>query len=301
MTMLHAGGKFDGKSYAVSGGLHGVGVSVVNALSKRLEVEVRRDGYSGASPTRARRPIAPLVKGEATDETGTTITFWADERSSRPRVALRDAHPPHAGDGLPQQGPGDLHRGRAARLRQRRARTRSPTSTRAASRTSSAPQRQEGARSRLGDRLRREAEGIAVEIAMQWNASYSESVHTFANTINTAEGGTHEEGFRAALTTIVNRYAREQKGLRREGRQPHRRGRPRGPHRDHLDQAGRPAVRGADQDQTRQHRGQVVRAEGLQRPPARLVRARTRARPRRSSTSASRRRGRGSPPARRAT
>ena len=117
-----------------------------------------------------------------------------------------------------------------------------------------------------------EGDGIAAEIAMQWNASYTESVYTFANTINTAEGGTHEEGFRAALTTVVNKYARGPEAAPGEGRQPHRRRRARGPDRDRLGQAGRAAVRGADQDQARQHRGQVVRAEGLQRPPAGLVR-----------------------------
>ena len=98
-----------------------------------------------------------------------------------------------------------------------------------------------------------EADGISVEIAMQWTAAYTESVHTFANTINTAEGGTHEEGFRAALTYIVNKYARNQKLLREEGRQPDRGRCARGPDRDRLGQAGRAAVRGPDRSQAGQH------------------------------------------------
>src|SRR6201998_1068773 len=78
MTTLHAGGKFDGKSYAVSGGLHGVGISVVNALSTRVDIEVRKDGYLWSQSYRQGAPVAPLHKGEATTETGTTTTFWPD-------------------------------------------------------------------------------------------------------------------------------------------------------------------------------------------------------------------------------
>ena len=114
--------------------------------------------------------------------------------------------------------------------------------------------------------------GHEVEIAMQWNAGYSESVHTFANTINTHEGGTHEEGFRAALTTVVNKYAKDKKLLKEKD--PNLTG-------DDIREGlaavisvkvGRAAVRGPDQDQARQHRGQVVRAEDLQRAAEPLVR-----------------------------
>ena len=211
LTVLHAGGKFDGKAYAVSGGLHGVGVSVVNALSMLLEVEVRRDGYVWTQDYERGDPMGPLVRGEPASDTGTTITFWpddaifettewsfetlsrrlqemaflnknlaisiVDERQAEPRSARYQ----YAG------GIADFVRYLNA--------SKDPV---------------HGTVIDFGE----EADGISVEIAMQWSSAYTESVHTFANTINTAEGGTHEEGFRAALTAIVNRYAREQKLLR---------------------------------------------------------------------------------------
>jgi DNA gyrase subunit B len=215
LTTLHAGGKFDGKSYAVSGGLHGVGVSVVNALSARLEVEVRRDGYIWRQSFELSQPVAPLARGERTDETGTTISFWPDdsifettdwsfETLSRRlqemaflnrslEISLTDERPEHA-NGEPRAVTFRYDGGIADFVRYLNA-------------------SKEPVHASVID-FGEEGDGISAEIAMQWNASYSESVHTFANTINTAEGGTHEEGFRAALTTIVNRYAREQKLLR---------------------------------------------------------------------------------------
>ena len=112
MTTLHAGGKFDGKSYAVSGGLHGVGVSVVNALSMMLEVEVRRDGYVWTQGYERGDPMGPLVRGAASDETGTTITFWPDDAIfETTEWSYENAVPADAGDGLPEQGPGHHHRG----------------------------------------------------------------------------------------------------------------------------------------------------------------------------------------------
>jgi DNA gyrase subunit B len=215
LTTLHAGGKFDGKSYAVSGGLHGVGVSVVNALSTRLEVEVRRDGYVWRQAYELGDPATALARGEATTETGTTITFWPDEAifestewsfetlsrrlqemaflSRGLEITLTDLRPAHI-NGEPRVVLYQYDGGIADFVRYLNG-TKEPVHASVIE---------------FGE----EGRGIAVEIAMQWNASYAESVYTFANTINTAEGGTHEEGFRAALTTIVNRYAREQKLLR---------------------------------------------------------------------------------------
>jgi DNA gyrase subunit B len=222
LTTLHAGGKFDGKSYAVSGGLHGVGVSVVNALSRRLDVEIRRDGYVWRQRYEQSRPATPLTRDEPTDETGTTITFWPDqiifettewdwETLSRRlqemaflnrdlAINLVDERPDHS---AATEG-GDPAEPRAVRYRYAGGIADFVRHLNAS---------KDPVHASVID-FGEEGTGISAEIAMQWNASYAESVHTFANTINTAEGGTHEEGFRAALTTIVNRYAKEQKLLR---------------------------------------------------------------------------------------
>ncbi|GAA0552525.1 DNA topoisomerase (ATP-hydrolyzing) subunit B [Actinomadura livida] len=215
-TTLHAGGKFDGKSYAVSGGLHGVGSSVVNALSTRMEAEVRRNGHVWNQSYTWRGPETELRQGEATEETGTLITFWPDpdifetlewnfETLSRRMqemaflnrglaITLRDERPDYI-NGEPHLVRYHYEGGIEDFVRYINAR-KEPVHESVVY---------------FGD----DTTGMSLEIAMQWNSSYSESVHTFANTINTAEGGTHEEGFRAALTTIVNRYARD-KGLLRD-------------------------------------------------------------------------------------
>src|ERR1700729_1696680 len=214
-TPLHAGGKFDSKSYAVSGGLHGVGVSVVNALSARLEVEVRREGYAWTQVYERGDPMGPLERGAASDETGTTITFrpdgqifettdWSFETLSRRMqemaflnknlaISLTDLRTLDE-SGQPRAARYQYEGGIADFVRYINA-SKEPV---------------HGSIVDFGE----DGDGISVEIAMQWTGAYTESVHTFANTINTTEGGTHEEGFRAALTTIVNRYAREQKLLR---------------------------------------------------------------------------------------
>ncbi len=211
MTTLHAGGKFDGKSYAVSGGLHGVGVSVVNALSWMLQVEVRRDGYVWTQDYERGDPMGPLVRGEATSETGTTVTFWPDSEIFETTEWSFETLSRRL------QEMAFLNKNLAISIvDERSAEARSARYQYAGGIADFVRYINASKESIHGSVIdfEEEAEGISVEIAMQWSGAYTESVHTFANTINTAEGGTHEEGFRAALTTIVNRYAREQKLLR---------------------------------------------------------------------------------------
>ena len=215
MTTLHAGGKFDGKSYAVSGGLHGVGVSVVNALSMLLEVEVHRDGYVWTQAYERGAPMGPLQRGAPADDTGTTITFWPDdtifettdwsfETLSRRMQEMAFLNKDLAISLTDERTLDEAGQPRAARYQYEGG---------IADFVRYINNSKEPVHGSIID-FGEDGDGIAVEIAMQWTGSYTESVHTFANTINTTEGGTHEEGFRAALTTIVNRYAREQKLLR---------------------------------------------------------------------------------------
>ena len=235
MTKLHAGGKFGGGGYAVSGGLHGVGISVVNALSTRVDIEVRRQGFHWTQTYRDQHPTAPLAQGQpmADDEsTGTSVTFWADPaifetttydfetlRSRFQQMAflnkglkitltdlrqLDEAGDEVAGDG--DNAAEELHQTVTYQyvngikdyvdylVKSRKA----------------VPVEDEVINFDAEDLKL----GISAEIAMEWTTAYSESVHTFANTISTTEGGTHEEGFRAALTSLVNRYAREKNILK---------------------------------------------------------------------------------------
>ncbi|MFE7745316.1 DNA topoisomerase (ATP-hydrolyzing) subunit B [Nocardia sp. NPDC057455] len=235
MTQLHAGGKFDSDSYAVSGGLHGVGISVVNALSSRLEAEIDHDGYHWSQTYKDATP-GKLIQGEATKKTGTTIRFWADPEVFETTtynfetVARR------------LQEMAFLNKGLTIKLTDERV-SESDVTDEVVSETAEAPKHaEEGAapaehkvKTRtyhypggLEDFVRHinrtkqpihnsvvgftgKGTGHELEVAMQWNSGYSESVHTFANTINTHEGGTHEEGFRAALTTVVNKYAKDKR------------------------------------------------------------------------------------------
>jgi DNA gyrase subunit B len=214
-TMLHAGGKFDGKAYAVSGGLHGVGVSVVNALSTRMEVEIHKDGFVWRQTYSNSKP-GPLEKGEKTNRTGSIVAFWPDtsvfettnfnfetiyrrlqEMAFLNRgltIALRDERADEAVT-EDRREVTFLYKGGISDFVRHLNQTKNPLHKSVV---------EFGA----------EGEGMAVEIAMQWNESYGESVYTFANTINTHEGGTHEEGFRAALTGVVNKYGTDKKFLK---------------------------------------------------------------------------------------
>jgi len=225
LTTLHSGGKFDGESYAVSGGLHGVGVSVVNALSTALEVEIHKNGTVYRQRYENTKP-GPLRKGERTNRSGTTVTYWADgtifetlvynaETISRRlqemaflnkglTIVMRDERNGHSGatdDAATEEETG--------RIKER---------------TFCYPGGLEdfvkhinASKEAIHKKVlsfEAKGDGLEVEVAMQWNSTYAESVYTFANTINTHEGGTHEEGFRSALTRVVNDYAREKKILK---------------------------------------------------------------------------------------
>jgi DNA gyrase subunit B len=242
MTQLHAGGKFGGENsgYNVSGGLHGVGVSVVNALSTRLEVDISRDGHEWFQSYDRAMP-GTLKQGDATKKTGTTVRYWADPdvfettNYDFETVARR------------LQEMAFLNKGLTITLADERV-TSEDVVDEVVSDTAEAPKSAEEKEAEakaphktknrtfhypggLVDYVKHinrtkspiqqsiidfdgKGEGHEVEVAMQWNAGYSESVHTFANTINTHEGGTHEEGFRAALTSVVNKYAKDKKLLK---------------------------------------------------------------------------------------
>ncbi|QEU93128.1 DNA topoisomerase (ATP-hydrolyzing) subunit B [Streptomyces kanamyceticus] len=229
LTVLHAGGKFGGGGYAVSGGLHGVGVSVVNALSTKLSVEIKRDGYRWTQDYKLGVPTAPLAKHEQVEESGTTVTFWADSdvfettEYSFETLARRFQEMAFLNKGLTIKLTDERESAKAV--------AGADTAEAADDEVRTVTYHYEGGivdfvkylNSRKGEVIHPtvidvEAEDkermLSAEIAMQWNSQYTEGVYSFANTIHTHEGGTHEEGFRAALTGLVNRYARDKKLLR---------------------------------------------------------------------------------------
>ncbi|WP_407652380.1 DNA topoisomerase (ATP-hydrolyzing) subunit B [Dermacoccus abyssi] len=247
LTQLHAGGKFGGGGYKVSGGLHGVGSSVVNALSTRLEVEVRQKGHVYRMEFEGGVPLGPLREEEATDETGTTITFWAspeifetttyDFETVRARfqqmaflnkgltIALTDERAEVLDEGAADEAAAD------AAAEGCDAETADAAAEKAKKGKSVTYRYDDGLLDYVKhlnsskraevvneDIIAFEAEDteryLSVEVAMQWTTAYNESVHTYANTINTHEGGTHEEGFRAAMTKLVNDFARREKLLK---------------------------------------------------------------------------------------
>jgi DNA gyrase subunit B len=212
LTTLHAGGKFDGKSYAVSGGLHGVGVSVVNALSSRLDVEIRRDGFIWTQTYgNGGKPSGPLTKGKAVKSTGTTITFWADAE------IFEDVHYSFETLSRRLQEMAFLNAGLSITLRDEREEVPNEVLYHYKGGIEDFVKHLNATKDAIHKSVitfSAETNGMVVDVAMQWNATYAESVYTFANTINTHEGGTHEEGFRAALTSVINRYARDKKLLK---------------------------------------------------------------------------------------
>lgn len=227
MTVLHAGGKFGNGSYAVSGGLHGVGISVVNALSTRMDTEVRRDGYVWRISYENGVPVAPLEQGEPTDKTGTTQTFWPnadifetvefDFDTLRQRfhqmaflnkslkITLIDERETAVVEGDEVTGEDDATETKHTHVTYQYDNGLHDYVTHLIKTKKSEPVHEHPIYFEAEDKER----VISVEVAMQWTNAYSESLHTFANTINTTEGGTHEEGFRTALTSIINKYARD--------------------------------------------------------------------------------------------
>jgi DNA gyrase subunit B len=211
MTTLHAGGKFDSDTYAVSGGLHGVGVSVVNALSTALEAEVVRDGHRYRQTYKRGVPDGPMEVVGKEKGHGTQITFWPDPeifeeteyRFETLNVRMREMAFLNANlriaisDERPEEKIEEVHKFEngimdfVAHLNA----TKEPVHQTIVY-------------------FDGEQKGSQVEVAMQWNSSFNDAIFTFANTINTHEGGTHEEGFRAALTSTINRYARASGALK---------------------------------------------------------------------------------------
>ncbi len=215
MTILHAGGKFGGGGYSVSGGLHGVGISVVNALSRELDVEVRRQGHVWRMSFTNGVPDAPLKQGESSDQTGTTVTFWPSEETFETvefdyeTLRARFQQMAFLNKGLRINISDEREDGKSDSYLYERGLVDYVEYLNKAKKNELIHEEVIAFESEDSDRK------ISIEVAMQWTNGYTESVHTYANTINTHEGGTHEEGFRAALTTLVNRYARE-KGIIKE-------------------------------------------------------------------------------------
>ena len=215
-TVLHAGGKFGGGGYQVSGGLHGVGASVVNALSSELHVEVKRDGFLWTQSYKKGVPTAALKKGKAVDGSGTKVTFKADKEVfetteySFDSLATRFREMAFLNKGLS-----------LTLIDERKDRLDEKGEKRIVN------YKYEGGiidfvnflNKAKGETLVHKdvihienddkEKGLSAEVALQWNFGYQEAVYTFANTINTHEGGMHEEGFRTALTATVNKYAKQ--------------------------------------------------------------------------------------------
>jgi DNA gyrase subunit B len=213
LTTLHAGGKFGGEGYKISGGLHGVGVSVVNALSSRLELEVNRDGGKFVQAfVDGGRPEGPLERVSGTRKKGTTVTFWPDatifeETEFRAQTLL---------ERLREMA--FLTKGLEIVFRDERPDPPLEVTYKYTGGIKNFVEHLNATKEALHKRIisfEDAQDSSEVEVAMQWNTGYHEGLHSFANNIATTEGGMHEEGFRKALTNVVNKYARE-KGLLKE-------------------------------------------------------------------------------------
>src|SRR3989440_9008092 len=207
MTELHAGGKFEGKGYQISGGLHGVGVSVVNALSSRLHVEVARDGFLYAATFERGRTVSPLEKlgpAKASFRRGTEVTFQPD-----PQVFDETTEFDYDTIARRLRELSYLNKGVEIRLKDER--TGDSDTFKAAGGIKDFVKALTAGKDTLHRviHIEKSDDGREVEIALQWSATFTESIYSFANTINTHEGGMHEEGFKSALTAQMNRYAKE--------------------------------------------------------------------------------------------
>ena len=212
LTTLNAGGKFGGGGYRISGGLHGVGVSVVNALSEKMTAEVMRDGAVWTQSYARGRPTSKLVKGKATTKTGTTVQFWPDpEIFTETREFKRET----LAERLRELA--FLNKGIEIHLIDQREEPVNKELFKANGGLVDFVKYLAGAREVLHKIIPIDAKeaDAEVEVALQWNTGYTEALYSFANTINTHEGGMHEEGLKKALTNVINRYART-KGLLKE-------------------------------------------------------------------------------------
>ena len=251
LTVLHAGGKFENSAYKVSGGLHGVGVSVVNALSEWLEIEIWRNGHVHQQRYQRGTPCSDLFVTGTTEKRGTKITFKPDtmvfetidlsfETLSQ---RLRELAFLNAGvaisidDERNERSHSFLYEGGIREFVEFLNKNRTPINEKPIVMTG-------------------ERDGTSVEIALQWNDGYTETTYSFANNINTTEGGTHLSGFRAALTRTINSYAGKNNLAEKADREHFRRRHSRGHDRGHLGEDSAAAVRRADEDEARQHGGQ---------------------------------------------
>jgi len=212
LTTLHAGGKFEEGAYTVSGGLHGVGVSVVNALSSRLDARVIRDGFDWTQSFERGKPTGAVRKGKAAKRTGTTISFWPDpeiftdtteftyatvSQRLREMAFLNAGLEIRLSDEREEEGTSEIfvYKGGVVDFVRHLNTSKEPIHSHVVS-------------------LQDTSKDAEIEVAMQWTSSYSENVLSFANNIHTHEGGTHEEGFRTALTKALNDFGRSKSILK---------------------------------------------------------------------------------------